>query len=33
MEIYELLESVDQHDEREIDVLQDSLLMDDGGEG
>lgn len=33
MEIYELLEAVDRHDEREIDVLQESLLTDDGGEG
>jgi hypothetical protein len=33
MEIYELLDAVDRHDEREIDVLQESLLTDDGGEG
>ena len=33
MEIYELLDDVDRHDEREIDLLQESLLMDDGGEG
>lgn len=33
MEIYELLDEVDRHDEREIDVLQESLMLDEGGEG
>jgi hypothetical protein len=28
-----LLDDVDQHDEREIELLQESLLFDDGGEG
>lgn len=33
MEIYELLDALDRHDAKEIDVLQESLLTDDGGEG
>jgi hypothetical protein len=33
MEIYELLDEVDRHDAREIDLLQESLLLDEGGEG
>jgi hypothetical protein len=33
MEIYELLGALDRHDAKEIDVLQESLLTDDGGEG
>jgi hypothetical protein len=28
-----LLDEVDEHDEREIELLQESLLFDDGGEG
>jgi hypothetical protein len=32
-ELRALLEHVDQHDLREVDLLQESLLMDDGGEG
>jgi hemerythrin-like domain-containing protein len=28
-----LLDEVDQHDEREIELLQESMLCDDGGEG
>jgi hypothetical protein len=28
-----LLDDVDLHDEREIELLQESLLFDDGGEG
>jgi hemerythrin-like domain-containing protein len=28
-----LLDDVDQHDLREVELLQESLLMDDGGEG
>jgi len=28
-----LLEDVDQHDAREVELLQESLLLDDGGEG
>lgn len=31
--IRELLDDVDRHDEREIDLLQESMLMDEGGEG
>jgi hypothetical protein len=33
MEIYELLDEVDRHDAREIDLLQESLTLDEGGEG
>lgn len=33
MEIHELLGALDRHDAKEIDVLQESLLTDDGGEG
>lgn len=32
-EIYALLEKVDRHDRDEIDLLQESLLYDEGGEG
>jgi len=32
-EILDLLDEVDRHDEREIDLLQESMLMDEGGEG
>ncbi len=32
-EIRDLLDDVDQHDEREIELLQESMLMDEGGEG
>jgi hemerythrin-like domain-containing protein len=32
-DLRELLNDVDQHDEREIELLQESLLFDDGGEG
>lgn len=32
-EIHALLEKLDRHDEEEIDLLQESLLMDEGGEG
>ena len=32
-EIRRLLNDVDQHDALEIDLLQESLLMDEGGEG
>jgi hypothetical protein len=32
-EIYTLLERVDRHDKEEIDLLQDSLWCDEGGEG
>ena len=32
-EIFLLLDEVDSHDEQEISLLQDSLLLDDGGEG
>ena len=32
-EIYLLLDDIDSHDAREIDLLQESMLMDDGGEG
>jgi hemerythrin-like domain-containing protein len=32
-ELRELLDDVDRHDLREIELLQESLLMDDGGEG
>ena len=32
-ELRELLDEVDQHDAREIELLQESLLYDDGGEG
>jgi hypothetical protein len=28
-----LLDEVDQHDSREVELLQESLLLDDGGEG
>jgi hypothetical protein len=28
-----LLDDVDVHDEREIELLQEALLFDDGGEG
>jgi Hemerythrin HHE cation binding domain len=32
-ELRALLDDVDQHDLREVELLQESLLMDDGGEG
>lgn len=32
-ELRTLLDDVDQHDVREVEMLQESLLMDDGGEG
>ena len=32
-EIHHLLDDIDRHDAREIDLLQESMLMDDGGEG
>ncbi len=32
-EITDLLEQVDRHDTEEIDLLQEALLMDEGGEG
>lgn len=32
-QIVSLLEEVDRHDEEEIDLLQESLLTDEGGEG
>jgi hypothetical protein len=32
-EIYDLLECVDQHDKQEIELLQDSMWFDEGGEG
>jgi hypothetical protein len=32
-EIRELLDEVDRHDEAEIELLQESMLMDEGGEG
>jgi hypothetical protein len=32
-DLRELLDDVDQHDFREVELLQESLLMDDGGEG
>jgi hemerythrin-like domain-containing protein len=32
-EIRDLLDEVDLHDEREIDLLQESMLLDEGGEG
>jgi hemerythrin-like domain-containing protein len=32
-EIRDLLDEIDLHDEREIDLLQESMLLDDGGEG
>jgi len=32
-EIYQLLDDIDVHDSGEIDLLQESMLMDDGGEG
>jgi hemerythrin-like domain-containing protein len=32
-ELRELLDDVDRHDLREVELLQESLLMDDGGEG
>ena len=32
-EIRALLEKIDRHDEEEIDLLQESMLMDEGGEG
>lgn len=32
-EIYELLERVDHHDKQEIELLQDSMWLDEGGEG
>jgi hypothetical protein len=32
-EIHKLLEDVDRHDSHEIELLQESLLMDEGGEG
>ena len=32
-EIYGLLDQVDRHDQQEIDLLQDSLWFDEGGEG
>jgi hypothetical protein len=32
-EIYALLEKVDHHDKEEIDLLQDSMWFDEGGEG
>lgn len=32
-EIYELLDKVDHHDKEEIDLLQESMSYDEGGEG
>lgn len=32
-EIRNLLDDIDCHDEKEIDLLQESMLMDEGGEG
>ncbi len=32
-EIYELLERIDHHDKEEIALLQDSMWLDEGGEG
>ncbi|MCI0332452.1 MAG: hemerythrin domain-containing protein [Planctomycetes bacterium] len=32
-ELRQLLDDVDRHDWREVELLQESLLMDDGGEG
>ena len=32
-EVFLLLDEVDSHDEQEISLLQDSLLLDEGGEG
>jgi hypothetical protein len=32
-EIYELLDRVDHHDTQEIELLQDSMWFDEGGEG
>ena len=32
-DLRELLDDVDRHDLGEIELLQESLLMDDGGEG
>jgi hypothetical protein len=32
-ELRTLLDDVDRHDKREIELLQESLLLDDGGEG
>ena len=32
-EIYELLDSVDRHDEDEVELLQETFLFDEGGEG
>jgi len=32
-EIVALLDKVDRHDAKEIDLLQDALLLDEGGEG
>jgi hypothetical protein len=32
-DIRQLLDDIDVHDEREIDLLQESMLMDEGGEG
>jgi hypothetical protein len=32
-DLRELIDDVDQHDAREIELLQESLLYDDGGEG
>jgi hypothetical protein len=32
-QISELLDNVDQHDVAEIELLQDTLLHDEGGEG
>lgn len=31
--IYELLDSVDRHDEEEVDLIQETFLCDEGGEG
>lgn len=32
-EVRRLLEEIDRHDSREIDLLQESMLLDEGGEG
>ena len=32
-EIHELLDRVDHHDKQEIDLLQESMWFDEGGEG
>jgi hypothetical protein len=32
-QIYDLLESVDRHDEEEVELLQETFLCDEGGEG